>query len=46
MAVSSVPNIGTEVLEYFRPICAVRSSFRDCFGCLGDNLLNKSCIDV
>ena len=23
---------------------AVRCSFRDCFGCLGDNLLNKSCI--
>ena len=24
----------------------VRSSFRDYFGCLGDNLLNKSCIDI
>ena len=24
----------------------VRSSFRDCFGCFGDNLLNNSCIDV
>ena len=21
------------MLEFFRPICAVRSSFRDCFGC-------------
>ena len=26
MAVWSVPNLGTEMLEFFRPICAVRSS--------------------
>ena len=29
------------MLEFLRPICAVRSSFRDCFGCLGDKLLNN-----
>ena len=27
--------------KFLRPICAVRSSFRDCFGCLDDNLLIK-----
>ena len=29
------------MLEFLRPICAVRSSFRDYFGCLDDNLLIK-----
>ena len=29
------------MLKFFIPICAVRSSFRDCFGCLDDNLLIK-----
>ena len=33
-------NRGVEIL---RPICAVRSSFRGCFGCLDDNLLIKLC---
>ena len=33
-------NRGVEIL---RPICAVRRSFRGCFGCLGDNLLIKLC---
>ena len=30
-------------VEFLRPICAVRSSFRGCFGCLGDNLFIKLC---
>ena len=29
------------MLEFLRPIYAVRSSFRDCFGCLDDNVLIK-----
>ena len=29
------------MLEFLRPICAVRSNFRDCFGCFDDNLLIK-----
>ena len=29
------------MLEFLRLSCAVRSSFRDCFGCLDDNLLIK-----
>ena len=29
--------------EFLRPICAVRSSFRDCFGYFFDDLLNKLC---
>ena len=36
-------NLGTEVLEFLRPICAVRSSFRDCFGVLCGEVLNKLC---
>ena len=29
------------MLKFLRLICAVRISFRDCFGCLDDNLLIK-----
>ena len=38
------PNLGTEVLEILRPICAVHSSFRDYFGVLCGDLLNKLCV--
>ena len=43
MAVCWVPNLGIEVLEFLRLICAVHSSFRDCFGVLCGDLLNKLC---
>ena len=32
------------MLEFLRPICAIRNSFRDYFGCLDDNLLIKLCV--
>ena len=38
MAVLSVPNLGIEMLEFMRPMWAVRDNFRDCFGCLCCNL--------
>ena len=38
------PTYWNQSVKIFRPICAARSSFRDCFGCLSDDLLNKSCI--
>ena len=31
------------MFEILRPICAVRSIFRDFFECLDDNLLIKLC---
>ena len=34
------PNLGTEVWN-FKTHCAVHSSFRDCFGVLCGDLLNK-----
>ena len=40
------PKSWNRIIENFETQWTVCSSFRDCFGCLSDNLLNKSCIDV
>ena len=40
------PKCWNRSVEMFETQWIVHRSFRDCFGCLGDNLLNKSCMDV